>query len=163
MIYIAYAIKNFINNKVYIGITSGNLYNRWQVHLWTAIKGDKKEMYVDMVRYGVCNYYIEELLTIKRRSAYDPGIIENKLIIKYNSISPFGYNSVNGSVINSTTKSISKRIQKIYKKGDIKISELADKMKIHPSHLSAVLNNRCSMTNNFIEKANRALGTNFKL
>lgn len=53
-----YIIKNFINNKVYIGQTSRNIEVRWKEHLRHYVSQDQP-LYKAMAKYGKENFYIQ--------------------------------------------------------------------------------------------------------
>ena len=53
-----YIIKNFINNKVYIGQTSRNIEIRWKEHLRHCTSQDQP-LYKAMVKYGKEKFYIQ--------------------------------------------------------------------------------------------------------
>lgn len=55
-----YKITNDINNKVYIGITTNTLQNRWKQHLITRWqnKTEKRPLYAAMNKYGVEHFSI---------------------------------------------------------------------------------------------------------
>lgn len=53
-----YAIKNKINNKVYIG-RSTDIDRRWKTHLRDAIKGDLCKIHIAMRKLGIENFYLE--------------------------------------------------------------------------------------------------------
>lgn len=163
MEYIVYIIKNFINNKVYIGVTRGTIVDRWRVHYFSMLYNDSRPLYIEMRMYGYENFYIEEIKRVKYQASLIIGKIENAYILKHKSIVPYGYNIKNGSAINKNTKSITSQIQKLLKQNSIKKYKLAILMGINYTHLSSVLNNNCLMTNDFITKINKALGTSFKL
>lgn len=96
---IIYIIKNKINKKIYIGATLGTLANRWKWHLEksrqakTAPKGSLREA---IREYGSINFTKK---VIKRcTNLYDLSESERKLIKKFNSKNPNGYNLSTGGI-----------------------------------------------------------------
>lgn len=53
-----YAIKNSINEKIYIG-RSTDIHRRWMTHLRDAKKGDMCKIHIAMRKLGIDNFYIE--------------------------------------------------------------------------------------------------------
>ena len=85
-----YIIKNYINDKVYIG-QAKNVYERWKGHKTAAKTGHYKHrslLYEAMNRYGVENFYYEILEN--KVSNYNDR--EKYWIKEYNSLAPNGYN-----------------------------------------------------------------------
>lgn len=89
-----YIIKNTVNDLVYIGQTSRDMYTRWNEHLVCGKSGYrlKSKLYRNMYNLGTENFYIELLETcsienLDNREAY--------YISKYNSFNS-GYNSTRG-------------------------------------------------------------------
>ena len=60
MIGYIYVIKNRCNNKVYIGQTRTSIEQRWKEHLRDS-KRCKYTLYNAMRKYGIKNFYIEQL------------------------------------------------------------------------------------------------------
>ena len=57
-----YKITNQINNKVYIGLTTTTIKNRWKEHIGAIGRyKDKRPLYAAMSKYGIDNFSIEEL------------------------------------------------------------------------------------------------------
>ena len=55
---IIYKITNLINNKIYIGLTTCSLKERWNNHRHCA-KSDPRHLYCSMRKYGIENFKIE--------------------------------------------------------------------------------------------------------
>lgn len=55
-----YIVKNFINEKVYIGQTIRNIETRWKEHLRHSDSQDQP-LYRAMQKYGKQNFYIQQL------------------------------------------------------------------------------------------------------
>lgn len=53
-----YAIKNNINEKIYIG-RSTDIHRRWITHLRDAKNGDMCKIHIAMRELGIDNFYIE--------------------------------------------------------------------------------------------------------
>ena len=61
-IMIIYKITNNINNKVYIGLTTHSLENRWSKHLSEMRNiNNNKHLYRAMRKYGIENFSIEKI------------------------------------------------------------------------------------------------------
>lgn len=90
---LVYLIKNNLNNKQYIGQTTGSLKERWSNHcrpsstycrlLHNAIK-----------KYGKDNFSISAIGTESSLEALN--LLEEKLIRDYGTLSPRGYNLLRG-------------------------------------------------------------------
>lgn len=84
-----YKISNSINNKVYIGITSYSIEQRYKWHVRDCKKGVEKKLYRAMIKHGIENFKIELLETV------DDSIIDKReefYIKKYDSFNN-GYNA----------------------------------------------------------------------
>lgn len=129
--YEIYKISNRINNKVYIGITSIGLKERWYAHVSCSrhIESSNNPMYKDMVQFGVENFFIELLESNIPKDDRDER--EMFYIQKFNSKYPNGYNMTDGGFNNSGVIWSSERGRKISlsQKGKPKSSE-------HRKHLS---------------------------
>lgn len=58
---LVYCIKNQINNKVYVGVTSKTIGQRFSWHLRDCRVGKSKKLYDAMRELGIENFYIELL------------------------------------------------------------------------------------------------------
>ena len=91
---IIYKITNQVNNKIYIGLTTETLQERWSGHL-QAYKTCKRHLYESMRKYGIENFTIEEI--DKADSFEELGQLERKYIREYDSQNPEkGYNITAG-------------------------------------------------------------------
>lgn len=86
-----YIIKNTINDKVYIGQTSRNIYCRWKQHINAALRGENQGvvLYNAMRKYGTENFYFEQIEECNLKEIDDREIY---WIQQYNSLTPNGYN-----------------------------------------------------------------------
>lgn len=81
-----YIITNLINNKVYVG-ESMNIKNRMYQHL----NGELQVFHKAILKYGVDNFhvYVEYFPNYNKE---DLLLLEQQLILRFDSISPNGYN-----------------------------------------------------------------------
>lgn len=98
--YEVYKISNRINNKVYIGITSIGIKERWYAHVSCSRHSDQyhNQLYQDMNTYGPENFFIEVLES--NISYLDRDDKEKFYIAKFNSREPNGYNLTDGGFSN---------------------------------------------------------------
>ena len=90
-----YIIKNFINNKVYIGQTRTSIEQRWKEHIRHASYGDQV-INKAMNKHGVENFYIEILETCSLQELDEREIYYIKLYDSTNKSK--GYNvSIGGN------------------------------------------------------------------
>lgn len=90
-----YKITNIINQKVYIGITSRTIEERFREHKHKINERIHLHLYSSMKKYGVENFKIELLESCK--TLENLFIRERFWISKTNSNDPlFGYNNTNG-------------------------------------------------------------------
>lgn len=91
----AYLITNRLNNKQYVGITTGSIAHRFKVHLKNTA-GRKIDMILyDAIRkYGVSNFSIEHVACAS--SVADLKQVEAALIAQYGTLAPHGYNATLG-------------------------------------------------------------------
>ena len=95
---IIYKITNLINNKVYIGLTTTPLNNRWCAHVRESRKSHL-HLYSSMRKYGIDNFKIEQIDSVN--SAKKLGELERYYIKLYKSDDPnFGYNNTKGGEAN---------------------------------------------------------------
>ena len=98
---IIYKITNTINNKVYIGVTTKTLENRWANHMnrlnrYQKYGVDGYHLYLAMDKYGVDSFKIEEIDRADTLEELFQREIE--YIVKYDSYNN-GYNSTKGGEI----------------------------------------------------------------
>jgi group I intron endonuclease len=96
---IIYKITNLVNQKIYIGLTTCSLRERWLGHIH-CVKSDQRHLYCSMRKYGIDNFKIEQ---IDETDDYQElGRLEAYYIEKFNSRNPdVGYNLCTGGLTNS--------------------------------------------------------------
>ena len=92
-----YVIRNNIDSKCYIGVTS-QPERRWDHHKTLARTGNERSLYVAMREYGVENFYFELLASC----ISDPFGLEIEMIAQFNSYK-HGYNMTPGGLTNCAT------------------------------------------------------------
>ena len=96
---IIYKITNFINKKIYIGLTTTSIQKRWNSHKAAAKNNNPKHLYRSMNTYGIDNFNIEE--TDNTDDFIKLGELERYYIKLYNSQDPnIGYNITSGGESN---------------------------------------------------------------
>ena len=97
-----YAIKNSINDKLYIGQTRSSIEERWRNHKSNANVEHKQKfaIHLAMNKYGVENFYIESIEKIEKKSKdvliKELNDKETYYINKFSTICPNGYNLTKG-------------------------------------------------------------------
>lgn len=90
-----YKITNMLNDKVYIGITTRTIEERFQEHKYRLNERKHLHLYSSMIKYGVQNFKVEELE--KCDSIESLFTKEREWIKKFDSTNPdIGYNNTNG-------------------------------------------------------------------
>lgn len=140
MIGYIYVIKNRVNNKVYIGQTRTSLGQRWKEHL-RDIKRSDQLLYRAMRKYGVENFYIEQL------DVCDVDMLD-ELEISYikelkSTSHKFGYNVSLGG---KTPKLMQKEIDEglvidLYCNKNKNLSEISKQVGISRYRITSVLKN----------------------
>ena len=94
MFYI-YKITNKINNKIYIGLTTTSIANRWYQHCYKA-QYDEHPIVIDQAirKYGKENFIVEEVDETDDLDTLNH--LEIKYISEYNALAPIGYNISTG-------------------------------------------------------------------
>ncbi|MDB9986926.1 GIY-YIG nuclease family protein [Candidatus Pelagibacter sp.] len=89
---IIYKITNNVNNKVYIGITTQSLKERLRIHKRSSKtkKLNPLGLHFHINKLGLNNFKIEKIKTVK--NLLQLALVERKLIKKYKSLAPKGYN-----------------------------------------------------------------------
>ena len=95
---IIYKITNLMNNKVYIGLTTTPLNNRWCAHIRESRKSHL-HLYSAMRKYGIDSFKIEQIDSAD--SIEKLGELERYYIKLYKTDNPeFGYNNTRGGESN---------------------------------------------------------------
>lgn len=124
-----YKITNTVNNKIYIGLTTATLRQRWLNHKH-CIKSDPRHLYASMRKYGVDKFTIEEI--DRADNLEDLGKLEAYYIEKFNSRDPnIGYNISAGGETNQLDDNARARltlkeviqIREIYHMGELRCKE----------------------------------------
>ena len=93
---ICYQVTNVVSGKVYIGLTTMALAERWRRHVGHALAGRGYALHDAIRKYGVENFTIEELAHSLTRDRDDLAELERLLIAQADSIAPGGYNLTAG-------------------------------------------------------------------
>ena len=95
---VIYKITNKVNGKIYIGLTTVPLKERWKNHC-TSVGRVHRPLYNSMNKYGIDNFLIEEI--DKSDDYKELGKLERHYIELYNSTNPdIGYNMTSGGESN---------------------------------------------------------------
>lgn len=95
---IIYKITNIVNGKIYVGLTTTTLQQRWDGHIRNS-KTSNRHLYNAMRKYGLDNFTIEEIDSTDDFKKL--GELERHYINKYNSQDPNkGYNITAGGESN---------------------------------------------------------------
>lgn len=105
---IIYKITNDINDKVYIGQTIQTVHKRWKKHLRDSKNGSIYALHNAIRKYGVEHFHIEQIDIACTKEELDTK--EKYWIAKFNSISPNGYNMVEGGKVPIWTDEIRKKV-----------------------------------------------------
>ncbi len=93
--YIAYRVTNLVNGKVYIGITTAKLPNRWRGHVRAAEVGSKLSLPRAVRKYGTPAFLVEHIASARNQG--DLNDLERILIRQHGSNKPdYGYNRTLG-------------------------------------------------------------------
>lgn len=93
-----YKITNKINGKVYIGLTTTSMEQRWKGHVNDSKKSNR-HLYSSMRKYGIENFIMEKI--DETEDFKHLGELERYYIKKYNSTDEnFGYNNTYGGESN---------------------------------------------------------------
>lgn len=154
MIHYIYQYTNKINGKKYIGQTN-NLSRRKKQHIQDSIhchQGHENSynlpFHCAIRKYGIDNFDCEILEIIDTENWDEVNELESNYIIKYNTVTPNGYNLQARGYANSgqnKSKLSESTIQLIIK--DLEegkyIPDLAEKYQLSRSYLSDINNGRC--------------------
>lgn len=103
-----YKITNQITNKIYIGLTSLSLKQRWYHHCHNKSKCPRISRSIK--KHGEDNFIIEQIdETITLEQAED---LECYYINKYNSLSPNGYNLTTGGACSQLSEETKEKMSK---------------------------------------------------
>lgn len=92
---IVYMILNNINNKKYIGLTTGTLDFRWRRHKSLAVQGCQRPIYNALRKYGVENFTVSQIGKAETREQI--GFLEQMYIRVFETTDKtFGYNITAG-------------------------------------------------------------------
>lgn len=91
-----YCIKNKVNGKLYVGVTTKGYKNRFTSHVWHSRKssGNCRALYNAMRKYGQAAFSVELIDTAS--SFEEMNQLERKYIAMLGSIHPNGYNLTDG-------------------------------------------------------------------
>ena len=104
-----YKITNKINNKLYIGLTTMSLKDRWSCHKSESRANNSTILYKSMRKYGEDNFIIEQIDIANNQLELEEKEIH--WIDYYKSLSPNGYNLTHGGIV-STKQSDSTKLKK---------------------------------------------------
>lgn len=114
--YYLYTIENYVNNKIYIGITK-NIKHRWMQHKYNAKTNLSYHLYRAMRKHGIENFYIKEfIITSSKEEAclleeYWINYLKSNNILLYNMVDGGqGYN-VGHKMSDSTIEKITHRMR----------------------------------------------------
>jgi group I intron endonuclease len=111
---IIYKITNKINSKIYIGLTTMELKERWACHRTEAKKNNQTLLYKAIRKYQETNFIIEQIDTAENQMELEQK--EIFYIEKFNSISPNGYNLTVGGIVSTKQSNDTKNKKSIAQK-----------------------------------------------
>lgn len=92
---LVYRITNTVNGKVYVGITTKAVTERWADHLVTASKSKHtRALYNAIKKYGADVFSVTELASASSMDELQK--LEREFIVSLNSMAPHGYNMTFG-------------------------------------------------------------------
>jgi group I intron endonuclease len=107
-----YVIKNTKNDKLYIGVTTKGVDNRFKQHVWQSRKGRKTSaLYFAMNKYGSDSFYVERLCSCDTFEEMND--MEVKLIAEMNTLSPNGYNLTSGGDAGTFSEELKLKCSKV--------------------------------------------------
>lgn len=114
---IVYKITNTINNKIYIGVTTRTLDERWREHK-NRVKERTSHLYSAFRKYGIENFTIE-IIDDTAESQEELFELEKRYIKQYNSNNPdIGYNATIGGDGVKTIELDETKVIELYKQGN---------------------------------------------
>lgn len=109
-----YKITNILNNKVYVGITSRTIEERFKEHKYKINERKHLHLYSSMIKYGKENFKVEEL---EKCNSLEELFERERVWIEFtkSNIPKFGYNNTNGGEGFEKIKTDDLRILELYK------------------------------------------------
>ena len=107
---ICYQITNLVTGKVYVGLTTQSLSERWRKHCVSSKKSEAP-LYRAIRKYGIENFIIEEI-ACALGDLNSLKELEKDLIAQNDCIAPKGYNATKGGDGVSGCEETSKKISK---------------------------------------------------
>lgn len=105
--YNVYKIINSINDKVYVGRTKSSLAIRWKGHLQCLARGDKRQLYCAMRKYGVENFHI---VLLKQCDSFQKMVQQEAYFCNFYNSYYNGYNMTTAGEINPMECEQSKKV-----------------------------------------------------
>ena len=129
-----YYFRNNINGKMYIGSTVQDPVKRKNQHIYLAFNNIDNikynyPLYQAFRKYGIENFSFE-ILDQKECSDLEIRNIERDYIIKYNTLSPNGYNQTLDTINPPHTEESNKKISETKRENAKKVAEINDNCKI---------------------------------
>src|ERR1700674_2237565 len=91
----AYLISCLIDGKIYVGITSRSLAQRWSEHLYASRQRRVRQTISSAIaKHGHQNFHIEAVCSARTWEAICDA--ERMLILQYDCLAPRGYNLRSG-------------------------------------------------------------------
>ena len=115
-----YKITNTVNGKLYIGLTTSTIENRWKKHVKDALVSNRPHAIHNAIRkYGVQAFIIESLIETDNLITLNE--VEKKMIECNNSMYPSGYNLHSGGnahAVSERTRLLMSAVQRGKKQSD---------------------------------------------
>jgi len=93
---LCYQVTNVITGKVYIGLTTMTLAERWAIHVAKFRHGGGFALHAAMRKHGIENFVIEEIAAPIIKDRAELAELERTLIAQAGSMAPHGYNLTAG-------------------------------------------------------------------
>ena len=109
-----YKITNVLNKKVYIGVTSRTVKERFQEHKYRINERKHLHLYSSMIKYGIENFEVEVL---EQCNSLEEIFEREKFWISFakSNLPEFGYNNTNGGEGFERIETDDIRILELYK------------------------------------------------
>lgn len=92
-----YALKNTVNGKLYVGLTTLRVANRWAIHLNAASSGSSSAIHCAIRKYGAGVFVVEQIATLLPGMGIDDlRQLERDIIAQEGCMAPRGYNLTTG-------------------------------------------------------------------